>query len=100
MAGQHTLESILALPQVPRVEVVQPQAFPNLNSQPSVNAAAAAPAPIERTADLKRLKRAVARLPGNHPLRLSLEGEPDAMPRAELLMKLREWAKFFAWSER
>ena len=51
-------------------------------------------------ADLRPFKKHVARLPSNHPLRFALQGEPDWMVRAELKLKLREWAKYLAWQER
>ena len=51
-------------------------------------------------ADLRSLKKHVARMPPNHPLRFALQGEPDWMARSELNLKLREWAKYLAWQER
>ncbi|MDG6950064.1 MAG: hypothetical protein JRM77_09530 [Nitrososphaerota archaeon] len=54
----------------------------------------------EGMADLRPLKKHVARLPSNHPLRFALQGEPDWMSRSELRLKLREWAKYLAWQER
>ncbi|MDG6913345.1 MAG: hypothetical protein JRN35_09740 [Nitrososphaerota archaeon] len=50
-------------------------------------------------ADLRPFKKHVARLPSNHPLRFALQGEPDWMARAELKLKLREWAKYLAWQQ-
>lgn len=58
----------------------------------------AAPAP-EGEADLMGLKQEVARLPRHHPLRLALQGEPNRMPRAELIVKMREWAKYLGWKD-
>ncbi len=54
----------------------------------------------EGMADLRPIKKHVARLPPNHPLRFALQGEPDWMARSELRLKLREWAKYLAWQER
>ena len=54
----------------------------------------------EGMADLRPIKKHVARLPSNHPLRFALQGEPDWMSRSELKLKLREWAKYLAWQER
>lgn len=54
----------------------------------------------EGLADLRPIKKHVARLPSNHPLRFALQGEPDWMSRPELKLKLREWAKYLAWQER
>lgn len=51
-------------------------------------------------ADLRNLKQKVQSLPRHHPLRLALKGEPDRMLRAELTLKLMEWAKYLAWQER
>ena len=100
VGGQQTLESILGYPQVPRMEVAPSQVSPSPGPRSFPTAEVDEAAPIGRTADLRRLKRAVARLPKRHPLKLSLDGEPDSLPRAELLLKLREWVKFFAWEER
>ena len=49
--------------------------------------------------DLKGLKREVERLPRHHPLRLALRGEPDRLPRAELVLKMREWSKYLGWQD-
>ncbi len=57
-------------------------------------------APQDALADLRPIKKHVARLPTNHPLRFALQGEPDWMSRSELRLKLREWAKYLAWQER
>ncbi len=57
------------------------------------------PGPPEGMADLRPFKKHVARLPSNHPLRFALQGEPDWMARAELKLKLREWAKYLAWQQ-
>ena len=59
----------------------------------------APPMPIEE-ADLRGLKQKVQKLPRHHPLRVALKGEPDRMPRSELVLKLMEWAKYLAWQER
>jgi hypothetical protein len=100
VGGARGLEAILSLSQVPMVQTVRSPA-PHLPPTPSVpNEGEDESERTGRIADLKRLKRAVERLPKNHPLRLSLHGEPDEMPRAELVQKLREWAKCFAWEER
>jgi len=48
-------------------------------------------------ADLRPLKRLVARLSPNHPLRFALQGEPDWLPRTEAERKLLEWSKYVAW---
>lgn len=50
--------------------------------------------------DLRSMKRLVARLPSNHPLRFALQGEPDWLPSAEASMKLLEWTKYLGWKER
>lgn len=49
--------------------------------------------------DLKGLKQEVARLPRHHPLRVALQGEPDRMARVELVVKMREWAKYLGWKD-
>ena len=54
----------------------------------------------EGLADIHLFKKHMALLPSNHPLRFALQGEPDWMPRSELRLKLREWAKYLAWQER
>lgn len=50
-------------------------------------------------ADLRGLKQEVLRLPRHHPLRLALKGEPDRMSRGELVVKMREWAKYLGWKD-
>lgn len=55
--------------------------------------------PVERESDLRGLKREVERLPHHHPMRLALRGEPDRMPRAELVLKMREWLKYLGWQD-
>ena len=55
---------------------------------------------LSNEADLRGLKQKVQSLPRHHPLRFALKGEPDRMSRAELALKLIEWAKYLAWQER
>ena len=61
----------------------------------------AAPRPSEPRAeamrDLRPLKRSVALLPANHPLRFALRGEPDWLPHEEARRKLLEWVKYVDW---
>ena len=47
--------------------------------------------------DLRPLKRSIAHLPSNHPLRLALRGEPDWLPHEEARRKLLEWVKYVEW---
>ena len=60
-----------------------------------------APRPSEPRAetmrDLRPLKRTVALLPANHPLRFALRGEPDWLRVVEARRKLLEWVKYVDW---
>ena len=80
-----------------------PQAHPvGLQDQaarhpPDLGAPVVPPAAPE--ADLRGLKREVERLPRHHPMRLAVHGEPDRMPRAELVLKMKEWSKYLGWQD-
>lgn len=54
-------------------------------------------APVGGMRDLRSLKRSIALLPSNHPLRFALRGEPDWLPREEAKRKLSEWVKYLDW---
>ncbi len=80
--------------------VTQPLPVPQVRTRDLVTLSRPSCDPPEGLADLRPFKKHVARLTSNHPLRFSLQGEPDWMARSELKLKLREWAKYLAWQER
>ena len=80
--------------------LVSPGAAPSGAHQPSVLpqfAPRPSEARVEAMRDLRPLKRSVALLPANHPLRFALRGEPDWLPHEEAKRKLLEWVKYVDW---
>jgi len=81
-----------------------PQVAPEIRSgsaptPPTPLGPAAAGTPAAAMTNLTDLKREVARLPRHHPLRVALQGEPDRLPRQELVTKAREWVKYLGWTD-
>ena len=102
--GPIDLSRVPALSSVLRQAQLPPARAPATDPGPTVHAGSIpATTSLPRqseVADLSKLKASVARLPRSHPLRFALDGEPDRIPREELVAKLREWAKYFPWEER
>ena len=83
----------LASPAPPRPDAVQRSVHSPVVQSPSESTVGA-------MRDLRPLKRSVAHLPSNHPLRLALRGEPDWLPHEEARRKLLEWVKYVDWTVR
>ena len=83
----------LVSPVPSRPDAVQPSVHSPVVQRP-------APASGGAMRDLRPLKRSVAHLPSNHPLRLALRGEPDLLPHEEARRKLLEWVKYVDWTVR
>ena len=83
----------LANPAPPPPDVIRPSASPQVVQRPLEST-------VRSMRDLRPLKRSVAHLPSNHPLRLALRGEPDWLPHEEARRKLLEWVKYVDWSVR
>ena len=80
----------LVSPGVVPTGALPPSALPQVAPRPSE-------ARAEALRELRPLKRQVALLPSNHPLRFSLRGEPDWLPYEEAKRKLLEWVKYVYW---
>ena len=83
----------LASPAPPPPDEKRPSAPPHVVQRPLE-------ATVGAMRDLRPLKRSVAHLPSNHPLRLVLRGEPDWLPHEEARRKLLEWVKYVDWTVR